>query len=217
MSGDFVIWGAAGHARVLVDLLRLRSARVLALFDNDAATVSPWTDIPLFHGNDGFTSWRARAREPLPDAAVAIGGWRGLDRCRIADLLSGHGLALPVLVHPSAVVAASAVLQAGAQVLAGAIVGSDAHLDRCVIVNTGGQVDHECRLGAGVHIAPGATLCGCIEVGAHTLIGPGATVVPRVRIGSNVIIGAGSVVTRDVPDNVVAWGAPARIIEENRR
>jgi sugar O-acyltransferase (sialic acid O-acetyltransferase NeuD family) len=219
VSGNdaFVIWGASGHARVLADLLQLRGARVVALFDNDNARQSPWADIGIFHGPAGFQRWLGAAGKPLPSAALGIGGWRGRDRCQIADLLQGAGLPLPALIHPRAFVAASAELGAGTQVLAAAVVNSSARLERCVIVNTAASVDHECLLGEGVHVAPGATLCGCIEVGANTLIGPGATVVPRVRIGSNVIVGAGAVVTRDLPDNVVAWGSPARIIEENRR
>jgi sugar O-acyltransferase (sialic acid O-acetyltransferase NeuD family) len=216
-SEAFVIWGASGHAMVLFDLLQLHGCEVAALFDNNPSAMSPWPAIELFLGMDGFAKWRESSPSQLPAAAIAIGGWRGRDRCEIGEALRAAGLALPPLVHPSAVVAASAVLGAGSHVLAAAVVGSRAHLDDCVIVNTGASVDHECRLQRGVHVAPGATLCGCIDVGAYTLIGPGATVVPRVRIGSNVIIGAGSVVTRDLPDNVIAWGTPARIIEENRR
>jgi len=50
-----------------------------------------------------------------------------------------------------------------------------------------------------------------ISVGSHVWIGGGTTVCPGVTIGSNVVIGAGSVVTRDIPDNVVAFGNPCRV------
>ncbi len=39
---------------------------------------------------------------------------------------------------------------------------------------------------------------------------------PGVTIGDNVVIGAGSVVTRDIPDNVIAFGSPCRVIRENQ-
>jgi acetyltransferase-like isoleucine patch superfamily enzyme len=86
--------------------------------------------------------------------------------------------------------------------------------DAC-IVNSSANVDHECVLGHGVHIAPGATLTGCVEVGDRSFIAAGAVVLPRIKIGSDSIIGAGSVVTRDIPDNVIAFGSPARIIRPN--
>lgn len=47
-------------------------------------------------------------------------------------------------------------------------------------------------------------------------IGGGVIILPGVKIGHNVVIGAGSVVTRDIPDNVIAYGNPCRVIRENR-
>lgn len=50
-----------------------------------------------------------------------------------------------------------------------------------------------------------------ITVGSNVWIGGGVRVLPGVTIGSNVVIGAGSVVTRDIPDNVIAFGNPCRV------
>lgn len=54
---------------------------------------------------------------------------------------------------------------------------------------------------------------GCIEVMNNVFIGSGSIIFPNIRIGNNVIIGAGSVVTKDIPDNCVVAGNPARVIE----
>lgn len=51
-----------------------------------------------------------------------------------------------------------------------------------------------------------------IEVGCDTWIGAGVIVLPGVRIGDRVTIGAGSLVTRDIPDDSVALGQPARVV-----
>ena len=51
-------------------------------------------------------------------------------------------------------------------------------------------------------------------MGEFTLIGTGAAVLPRIRIGSDVVIGAGAVVTRDVPDGMLCYGNPARIVRK---
>ncbi|MDD3220349.1 MAG: sugar O-acetyltransferase [Lachnospiraceae bacterium] len=51
-----------------------------------------------------------------------------------------------------------------------------------------------------------------ITVGSDVWIGAGVQVLPGVTIGSNVVIGAGSVVTRDIPDNVVAVGNPCKVL-----
>ena len=53
---------------------------------------------------------------------------------------------------------------------------------------------------------------GCIEIGDNVFVGSGTNILYAVKIGSNVVIGAGSIVNRDIPDNSVAAGIPARVI-----
>lgn len=60
---------------------------------------------------------------------------------------------------------------------------------------------------------PGINKMGRIHVGDNVFIGSYSQIVPGINIGSNVVIGAGSIVTKDVPDDVVVAGNPARIIK----
>ena len=53
-----------------------------------------------------------------------------------------------------------------------------------------------------------------IRVGRNCWLGAGVLVMPGVTIGDNTVVGAGSVVTRDLPGNVVAAGAPCRVLRE---
>lgn len=53
-----------------------------------------------------------------------------------------------------------------------------------------------------------------VHIGENTWIGAGVIIVPGITIGRNVIVGAGSVVTKDLPDNVVAVGNPCRVLRE---
>lgn len=54
---------------------------------------------------------------------------------------------------------------------------------------------------------------GQISIGNNVHIGWNAIIMPNVHIGNNCVIGAGAVVTKDIPDNSVAVGVPARVIE----
>ena len=51
-----------------------------------------------------------------------------------------------------------------------------------------------------------------ITIGSNVWLGGGVIVLPGVTIGQNSVVGAGAVVTRDLPDNVVAMGIPARVV-----
>ena len=53
-----------------------------------------------------------------------------------------------------------------------------------------------------------------VHIGANSWIGAGAIIMPGVTIGKNVVIGAGSIVTKDIPDNVIAVGNPCKILRE---
>jgi acetyltransferase-like isoleucine patch superfamily enzyme len=57
-----------------------------------------------------------------------------------------------------------------------------------------------------------AALAGHVTVGDFSTIGTNATVLPRIRIGTNCYVGAGAVVTKDVPDNAVVVGCPAKVM-----
>lgn len=53
---------------------------------------------------------------------------------------------------------------------------------------------------------------GCIEIGDNVFVGSHSNILANVKIGSNVIVGAGTLVNKDIPDNSVVVGAPAKII-----
>lgn len=211
MLKPLVIWGASGHAKVLREFLCPQGYEIKALFDN-ALDGSPFAGVPLFKGKQGFLEWKCGNVCERVAGAVAIGGARGYDRVCLQRFMAEHGIDIVTAIHPAAVVASDAQLGRGCQILAGAVVGVEVTLGEGCILNTRSSVDHEGVLGDGVHLAPGATLAGCVKVGRGTLIAVGATVLPRITIGENVIVGAGAVVTRDVPDNAVVIGQPARVV-----
>jgi len=215
MLQDLVFWGATGQAKVLGEFIPELGYRLVAVFDNNPAVVSPFADVPLHVGEAGFQEWLAGGERAGTAFLVAIGGARGKDRLEIMNRLKRVGLRPIVAVHPRAYVARHARVGEGGQVLAHATVGEEATLGAACVVNTAASVDHECVLGDGVHVAPGATLAGEVSVGAYSFIAAGAVILPRVRIGSQTIVGAGSLVTRDLPDGVVAYGNPARVIRPN--
>ena len=208
MTGPILVLGAGGHAKVLLDALLTRGLAPLGLLDRDATRVGEEVlGCPVL-GTDAALD-RFDPREIL--LVNGLGSTRHAGaRTALFMRLREQGYRFLSVIHPAAVVAASASLGQGVQIMAGAVVQAGAVLGDNVILNTGARLDHDCRLGDHAHVAPGATVCGGVRIGPRTHLGSGATVIEGTTIGKDCLIGAGAVVVQDVPDGVTALGMPAR-------
>ena len=188
------LYGASGHAKVIVDILKASGIEVDGMFDDDKS-INELVSIPVSHNWNG--------ESPI---VVSIGN--NETRRQIVQKLKCE---FGTVIHPSAIVSPNATIGEGSVVMQGAIVQSDAAVGRHCILNTGASVDHECTIEDFVHISPQATLCGNVHIGEGAWIGAAAVVIPGVKIGKWAVIGAGSVVVDDIPDRVVAFGNPCRV------
>jgi sugar O-acyltransferase (sialic acid O-acetyltransferase NeuD family) len=187
--------GAGGHAKVIIDILEANGIHIDGLFENDK-TIHSLLDYPVFHTD--------RLKGPL---IISVGNNKIRKKIAFAtDVEWGRA------IHPSAIISKRATVDVGTVIMQGAIIQSCANTGKHCIVNTGASVDHECIIHDFVHVSPHATLCGNVEVGEGTWIGAGATVIQGVKIGKWSTVGAGSVVTGDIPDHVVAYGSPCKVI-----
>ena len=210
-ENKFVIWGASGHAKVLIDLLMARGDKVVALIDNrNLPSIVP--GVPLCVGLEGFKKWHAVQNDKSVFSGIVAIGHCSPERMAIQRQLTADGLKFPPIIHQHASLCANVMLGEGVQILAQAVVSAESIIGSGCIINHRACVDHECTLGEGVHVAPGATICGRVTVGANVFVGAGAVILPRLTVGANSTIGAGAVVTRDVPAGVTVVGNPASIV-----
>lgn len=204
------VFGASGHAKVVIDIIEHQGLYDIAFLVDDDSDLKG----KEFYGYRviGGKQELLEARDQICGGIVAIGSNRA--RSAVAGWLSDNGFDLVSAIHPSAQLGRGVAVDAGTVIMAGAVVNSDTTIGRNVIINTKASIDHDCTIGDGVHIAPGATLCGTVSVGAGSFVCAGATVIPNLSVGNNVIVGAGSSVIKDLPDNVMVVGSPAKIVKQ---
>lgn len=211
MNRPVIIYGAGGHAAVLIDTLRLLRREVLFIIDDDPTTHGQSIDGLEVRGDASILN---RHRPAELELANAIGSVEAVIARREKFLeLRERGFEFATIIHPAAVVAASALLGHGAQIMAGAVVQPRTTLGDNTLINTRAAVDHDSAIGDHAHVAPGATLSGSVTVGESTHIGVGASVIQGVTIGARATVGAGAVVIGDVAGGATVVGCPAKPID----
>ena len=195
---SLIIIGAGGHARVLIDTLQLTGKSILGVVDKGHAAHSTGPSGLAILGDDEAVDRFA------PDAVLLVNGVGTVKTTAQRDAIYRRFLAkgfhFATVVHPSAVISNSATLGEGVQVMAGCVIQAGASIGANSLINTRASIDHDCRIGETVHIAPGATLSGTVTVGDETHIGTGAVVIQGITIGRHCLVAAGAVVYRDLPD-----------------
>lgn len=195
------LYGASGHAKVIVDILKSTNKRIAGVFDDDTS-LKKFLDLKVLGLFDYslFTN----------DSKLIISIGDNLIRKSIANKLN---INYHTAVHKSTVVSNSASIGFGSVVMANCVINSNAVVGNHCIINSSSVIEHDCTLDDFVHISPNATLTGNIHVGEGSHIGAGVTILPNLSIGKWCKIGAGAVVLNDLPDNCVAVGNPAKIIK----
>ena len=194
------ILGSGGHALAVWDGCLSAGFEPVGFVDPAQAS-SKIQGLPVLASLEEFN---------LTNVRVALGIGHNFARERAqAELLEGHPDArMPVIIHRTASVSPSAMLEPGAVVLAQASVGPMSIVGVGVLLNTGASLDHESTIGNFASLGPGARTGGKVIIGARTMVGLNAGVLQGISVGADTVIGAQSLVRRDLPAGVVAYGVP---------
>ena len=205
-----LVIGAGGHGHVVADIVRASAQ------SNPPLEFIGFLDDDSRGGRRDVLGPINAVRDVVHDAVIVAIGDNAM-RARISLRLLASGERFATVRHPAANVSVGVEAGEGSMFCAGAIACTAATIGRGVILNTACSLDHHCRVGDFVHIAPGARIGGEVTIGNRALIGIGAVVLPRVSIGHDAVVGAGAVVTSDVPPSTTVVGTPAAPIARRAR
>jgi sugar O-acyltransferase (sialic acid O-acetyltransferase NeuD family) len=198
-NNSFIIIGYSGHAYVVCDILLKNKVSIKGYCDRIRKKNNPYNLIYL--GSELEYSFNDE------EVFVAIGDNK--IRKAVFDSLDGKA-ALGDAYHPAAEIGYGVQLGAMTTLGAYSVVNPLASLGKGVIINTGAIIEHECKVGDFVHVAPGAILAGNAVIGDNTFIGLEQLVKQGVKICNDVIVGAGSVVIKDISEPGTYIGVPAK-------
>ena len=142
---------------------------------------------------------------------MAIG--EPIHRIGLIERIKSRGYHFETLIHPAAYVGINTSIGEGTVVQRGAIISCDCEIGENCFFQPYSTVGHNCVIGNNTTVSTNAAISGGVEIGNDTYISVGVSVIQGAKIGNNSVVGMSAVVVRDIPNNVVAMGNPARAME----
>jgi len=204
-----IIVGAKGFAKELLEVChQLGRTDDLVFFDNIS------TDLPekLF-GQFPILRSEAEVKAYFKNISkdFALGLGKPKLREQMCTQFENWGGTLNSVISPQAVIANFGLqIEPGATILSYASISGTATIGKGLLMYTNAIVTHDCFLGDFVELSPGATILGACEIGDSTHVGANATILPNLIVGKDVVVGAGAVVTKNIADNQMVKGVPAK-------
>lgn len=133
----------------------------------------------------------------------------------VFEKLKARGCKMANLIHPETSLHRSTVVGEGVMIGRNAAIGPKVTIGSNVLVRGNTVLGHDCVIEDNVEVCAYSIVGGNTVVGNNTFIGLHSCLREGIKIGANSIIGMGSIVTKDVPESVVVYGNPAKIVRSN--
>ncbi len=196
---EIQIYGSGGHSYAVIELIRSLGEYTPVRILDDNPKVKSILNVPVVLYSKKYNT-----------AATIISIGANKPRKLVSEKLNGT---FPSFTHTSSVVYPSSRIGKGCVVFPNSVIDADVIIGDFCIINNNATVSHNARISNFVHVAIQASIAGGVSIGEGTIVGAGSVILPELKIGKWVTIGAGSVVTKNIPDNAVVYGNPAKIIK----
>ena len=198
-----VIFGAGGHAVSVANVALSAGYEIKHFIDknkkgSDLLGYSIIGDIAELDNVEAFSF------------AIAVGDNAVRERIYKELTAKTENLHFPALVHSSAVVSYFCEVKDGAVVMPKAVIGPNSKVGKFCLINTQASIDHDCVMLDYSSLAPAAVTGGNVKIGVRSAISIGAIIKHGLKIGDDSVVGANSYLNKDLPNNQVAYGTPAK-------
>lgn len=203
-----LILGAKGHAKEVLEIIVQRHNSSIAFYDD----VTPEADMdnslrkyPILRNVSEMAQWFT---QNTTEFILGVGGVNA--RHILWQKAIENGGQPANFIASNAYVASDVVAQEGLNVMQMAFISNTVNIGKSVLINARANIHHDVVIGDFCEVGPAALVLGRCKIGTYTFIGAGAVILPDIQIGNNCIIGAGSVVTKNIENNQLVKGNPAK-------
>lgn len=206
------IWGAGGLGREILELAKIINERCKRwddfVFIVDGVTKKVVSGIEVLEYSEAIHRYGNSLQ-------VIVGIGEPVIRENKYSLLEKDGIAIPTLIHPDVHIPESTVIGKGVVIQYGCFVSCNVTIENYVYVQPQCNIGHDDVLRKGCIVSSFGNLAGGVNIGESTYLAMSTTIKEGASVGANSIIGMGSIVHRDIPDNMIAMGNPARPMKTN--
>lgn len=208
---NIIVIGSSGHAKVVIDCIEKENKyRIIGLIDRFKEVGSTSFGYKII-GKEEDLLYLIKLHN-IEGSIIAIGDnfTRYVVYKKISQDIPQFNFIK--VIHPSAQIARNVILGQGTVIMANTTISSEASVGNFCIINNNSSLDHDSKMLDFSSLAPGSSVGGNVKIGSFTAVSLGAKVIHGITIGEHTIIGAGANVLKDIPNYVVAYGNPAKVI-----
>lgn len=210
---QLAIFGAGGLGREFLELAEIINERGQRwdsfVFIDDNTPLKAVQGIPVYRFEDMFADGRVEETEYI----IAVG--EPAVRKKIYERLLENGCSVATIVHPDVHIPVTTTLGPGTVVCYGCFVSCNVTIKENVVLQPQCNIGHDDVIGAHSVISGFVNMGGACTIGEASYIGLSACVRELTEIGARSIVGMGAVVMRNVEDEAVVAGNPARKMLSN--
>lgn len=207
------IYGCGGLGREVLEL----SKQINTLKDqwDNTVFIYDYGDITEVMNTNVYSLDQLISTYNKDDIEVIIAVGDPYDRAMLYEKIKKAKFNVATLIHPTVHIPDSAEISEGVIIGQYALISVNVRIGANSLIQNTCSIGHDSEIGSNCVLSAFSSIAGKCTVGSNTYISMNVPVKECISIGSGSIIGMGSVVLRDIPDNVVALGNPARPMKNN--